>query len=529
MVALAILVLAACAVQADAATGSPHSLRAPRVTGHAVQTATLRVSRGTWSGGPRTFRHAWLACDASGRRCRARRAAHAATYRLVAADIGHRMRARVTASRRPAGRTLARSALSAPTKRVRAAQTGAPALAALVPGLGPFLAGIGPAGAEPGSPPSAPSAPETPVAPASTPVPMPVISRDAPAYASGGCGDPGAGDDASYDTRWDCPTVPSPAAPAWLAYDLSGNPAARRGVVVVAWFNEPITSQYDRSVTGDPAYNLPRDYAIEVKAAPGGGAPTGGWTRPVAAVTANTYNSRQHRLDLNGANWVRIAVTRADGPAQNDHVTLNMDVHDASAGITDDWIFYGDSITQDGMSHDTRKPASGPAVGTFAELINAAKPAFTPVFQNGGIGGLTSADGAARIGDWLDLFPGRYVTLNYGTNDALVASPGDASIVAPFRAHMKAMAEAVLAAGKVPIIPTIPWGSNPNLRANVPTLNEEIAKLRTEMPEIVAGPDLYTYFHEHQSLIGDGVHPTWEAGYAAMRRVWADFAVSLYP
>jgi lysophospholipase L1-like esterase len=232
---------------------------------------------------------------------------------------------------------------------------------------------------------------------------------------------------------------------------------------------------------------------------------------------------------MSGANWVRLLVTRADGQAQNNHVTLNMDVHDASAGVTDDWIFYGDSITQDGMSHDTRTPASGPPVASFSQLINASKPDFYPLFQNGGTGGLTSADGAKHVPGWITLFPGRYVALNYGTNDALTASPGDTSIAAAFHTHMKAMVQTVLAAGKVPIVPTIPWGANANLQANVPVLNAELAKLKAEIPEIVPGPDLYGYFRDHPSLIGDGIHPTWDPGYAAMRRLWAGTALSLYP
>ncbi len=612
VIALALVVTTMHVALADAAAGAPRSLRAPRITGHAVSGADLRVSHGVWTGRPRAFRYAWFACDATGRQCRTRRGARAPRYRLGAADVGHRMRARVTASRPSAGRTLTTAARSAPTKRVLRA----PALVMVVPGLGTYVAeaetaGLSvpsvPAGAPAAptgvtatagdasaqvswSPPprdggsaitgyritpyagadaqspllvaestttrsvsgltngtsytfrvaavnaagtgpdSAPSLPVTPVASSSKPVPMPLISRGVPAYASGGCGDPRAAADANYDTRWDCPPVPSAAAPDWLAYDLSGVPPAHRTRVVVAWFNDPVTSQFDRSVTGDPAYNLPRDYAIEVNQAPGGGgAPTTGWTRPVPAVTANTFNSRQQVVDMSGANWVRLLVTKADGQAQNNHVVLDMDVHDASAGVTDDWIFYGDSITQDGMSHDTRTPTSGPPVGSFSQLVNASKPAFYPVFQNGGIGGLTSVEGASHVPNWLTLFPGRYVALNYGTNDALTASPGDPSIAARFHANMRAMVESVLAAGKVPIVPTIPWGSNANLQANVPVLNDEVAKLKAEIPEIVAGPDLYGYFHDHPSLIGDGVHPTWDAGYAAMRRLWAECALALYP
>jgi len=119
------------------------------------------------------------------------------------------------------------------------------------------------------------------------------------------------------------------------------------------------------------------------------------------------------------------------------------------------------------------------------------------------------------------------VTLNYGTNDAS-AGAGDPAIAKPFHDNMRTMIQAVLAAGKTPIVPTIPWGRTAELRANVPVLNQEIAKLRSEFPQVVAGPDLYAFYNSHQSLIsGDGIHPTWDNGYAALRQQWAAFGATL--
>ena len=57
-------------------------------------------------------------------------------------------------------------------------------------------------------------------------------------------------------------------------------------------------------------------------------------------------------------------------------------------------------------------------VKAFAQLINARAPAYFPAQEAGGIGFLTSADGAKYINTWLQLFPGKYVALSYGTNDA---------------------------------------------------------------------------------------------------------------
>ena len=114
----------------------------------------------------------------------------------------------------------------------------------------------------------------------------------------------------------------------------------------------------------------------------------------------------------------------------NNGVALNLDVQDASAGVQDSWIFYGDSITQDGMAHDSRS-SGGASVGNFSVLVNAARPQFFPAMEDGGIEGLLSADGASNIRTWLPMFNGRYVVLAYGTNDANT-TPGDSSIAGTF-------------------------------------------------------------------------------------------------
>ena len=378
------------------------------------------------------------------------------------------------------------------------------------------------------------SAPVTPVAAPPTPglAPMPVISRGVPAHTNDSCADgyPASyANDSNYGTYWrSCLSAVSTTTPKWLAYDLSGVPAERRSTVVVAWYNDPVTGSYDHALINTPGYNNLGDYTIEVNPAPGGTVPTTGWSVAVS-VTGNTFNSRQHVVDMSGDNWVRIHATASDGSAGNSDVAANVDVHDASGGVSDSWIFYGDSITQDGMLHDNRISALAATIGTFAQLVNASKPDYFPAFQNGGIGGVKSATGAAHVAQWLSLFPGRYVALAYGTNDAL-AQPGDPTIAGVFRGNMRTMIEAVLDAGKTPILPTIPWGRDAKLQANVPTLNAEIDRLLIEYPQALRGPDLYRLFFDNQSLIGsDGIHPTWDNGYAAFRQEWATFAATTYP
>ena len=354
------------------------------------------------------------------------------------------------------------------------------------------------------------------------PLASPLISRGVPAFTNDDCNGAypaGRANDADYSTQWrSCVASPSASRPVWLAYDLSAVPAATRSKVLVVWYNDPTTSPYDHSLINTAGYNLPASYALEGNAAAGGTVPAAGWLQ-VTAVTGNTYHSRQHLIDLSGFNWLRMIVTASDGSTQNFDVSLNLDVHDASAGLYDDWIFFGDSVTQDGMNHDPLKAAGG--TGSWAQLVQASNPDHFPAAEDGGIGGLRAADGAAHLGGWLQLFPGHYVALSYGTNDANSPGGGDPTVAQTFYANYAAMIQLVLAAGKIPVVPTIPWARTDNVKANGPVLNQQIQSLYANFPQIVRGPDLWSYFQSNQSLISaDNLHPT-PAGYVGFRTQWA--------
>ncbi len=112
----------------------------------------------------------------------------------------------------------------------------------------------------------------------------------------------------------------------------------------------------------------------------------------------------------------RVNVTAGDGSPENEDAAFNLDVYNASRGARDSWLFLGDSITMDGMHH---KPIDG--VRNFSQLIAAARPRLYPAYEDGGIGFLGSSDGARQIKVWLKTFPGKYVALSYGTNDATPA------------------------------------------------------------------------------------------------------------
>jgi len=331
-----------------------------------------------------------------------------------------------------------------------------------------------------------------------------VISRGVPAFASSGNSPASNANDDSYDTTWR-----SQGAPAWLAYDLSAVPASRRSKVLIVWYNE--TSNYDHTIISYPSYNIPRDYTIDVNRAPGGGNPPGTGWMTLVTVQGNHYHSREHVIDMMGSNWIRMNVTGVDGSAENYDASLNMDVYDASDGLADDWIFFGDSITAGGMGHWT---AGG--VKTFAQLINAQAPHYFPAQESGGIGFLTSADGAKYIDTWLPLFPGRFVGLSYGTNDANGCVNPDT-----YYNNYVTMVRAVLRDGKIPVVPHIPWARNANVQNCGPDLNAKIEALYKTFPQIIKGPDFWTFFQNHQDLISnDNLHPT-DAGFGAYRQQWA--------
>jgi lysophospholipase L1-like esterase len=332
----------------------------------------------------------------------------------------------------------------------------------------------------------------------------PLLSRGVPAFASSEIYPARDANDADYGTVW------RGAIPGWIAYDLSRVSPARRSRVLVAWFNDGITSPYDHTISAEPAYNSLRDYTLEANKARGGSVPTAGWV-PLVRVRGNTLHSRQHLVSLKGYNWVRLDVTAGDGSPENEDAALNLDVYSAPRGAPGSWLFLGDSITMDGTQH---RPVGG--VPNFSQLIAAASPRLYPGYEDGGIGSLLSADGARNVKTWLRTFPGRYVGLSYGTNDANACVP-----TSTFGRNYVTMVRAVIAAHKVPVVPTIPWARADGVRRCAPRLNARIQQLSRSHRQVVRGPDLWTYFKTHPSLIGeDGLHPS-EAGYGAFRREWA--------
>lgn len=331
-------------------------------------------------------------------------------------------------------------------------------------------------------------------------VPNPVISRNCPAYSQVNPATASAGNDDFYYSFW------SGTAEDYLAYDLSDIPAAQRKKVLAVWYNA--TGQYDYTVVNQNSNGMPTDYTIEINKAASGTYPESGW-EIVDTVTDNTLHSRQHVVNMEGYNWIRLNVRKSDGK-NGGNVQLNFDIHNASDGVDDSWIFFGDSITAGGMMN---------CYGTgFAEYVHQLDSKYYPAQENGGIGGIFSTDGKNNIEKWLSSFPGKYVSIAYGTNDAW----GNQTGAQKYYENTAFMIEKVIEAGKTPIVPKIPYSTESGVNTYLDSYNEMVDKIYSEYPEVIKGPDFDAYFRENPDLLSsDGVHPSSE-GYDGMRKLWAE-------
>lgn len=369
------------------------------------------------------------------------------------------------------------------------------------------------------------------------PYPMPLISEGQSSYTNDDFGTsfPASwGNDATFggSHAWRCATAPVGNAndgnltqTVWWVVDLSSVASYQRQNVIFTWQNSAISGAYAPDLISNFPNNLLKNYTIQVNNGAGGGSPpSNGWTT-VATVTGNTLHSKQHLVSMAGANWIGVYITAIHGSTGNNNAQGKFKIFDAHLGIQDSWKIFGDSITQRGFMDDE---ANG-----FGQIIpkqiHGSFPGFYPLWEVAGEGGWTSQDIQPYFSTWLADFPGRYVCLNFGTNDANLGG----SYVSNYSANMQTMITAALNAGKVVVIPTIPWlNTSGQAQANVNTLNSQIATLISSNPGCIAGPDLYSFFSTHQSDISsDGLHPTDPAlsqgnGYVDYKTQWVNWASS---
>jgi lysophospholipase L1-like esterase len=178
-------------------------------------------------------------------------------------------------------------------------------------------------------------------------------------------------------------------------------------------------------------------------------------------------------------------------------------------------ILFGDSITA--MTFFTN--CVGP-------LVHEKLPGANPIWEGGGIGFMTARDGAAKLlPKWLPLFPGKYVCLAYGTNDANLGRPAGDSDVSGFYNNYESMVKQILALKKVPVIGTVIWAKDDGFRQrNLELYNAALKRLGGKYPQILAGPDLYGIFKNHPAWYQDDLHPS-AVGRDMLRKAWAQWVL----
>jgi len=349
--------------------------------------------------------------------------------------------------------------------------------------------------------------------------PNAIVSRHKHIYSSPGNGT-AVTDGIYHNGGW---TIPTASQPGWVAIEIGAGPTR----LLVSWDDGGTYNYQDKP--GTTVYGLPGSYMIETSADTTNGM-DGTWTSAVT-VTDNLVRTRAHAVEFTGQKFVRLTFTAPSSvnPDANGIQIGEIDVHDISATGTsrpeDTWFFMGDSITA--FAYD-RATAQAPS---FADLINmnAATSAYYPAMINGGIGGEKSSDGLARLGADMARNPDyRFFVLGYGTNDAA----GGQVPVATFASNMQKMIDMLVADGRTPILPHIPFSDDGNHGA-IPMYNAAIDDL-TKTNELPAGPDFYAYFMSHPDQLMqmngsavDKLHPN-DVGQMAMNQLWFDAALPLY-
>src|SRR5512142_2542024 len=106
------LAVAALAVVGVAAAAAPENTALPTTTPAAREGTTLTVSHGGWANTPTSYVYAWQRCASDTTGCAPIAGATKEAYTPVAADVGHTLRAIVTAVNAD-GRAVAPSAPTA--------------------------------------------------------------------------------------------------------------------------------------------------------------------------------------------------------------------------------------------------------------------------------------------------------------------------------------------------------------------------------------------------------------------------------
>jgi lysophospholipase L1-like esterase len=331
----------------------------------------------------------------------------------------------------------------------------------------------------------------------------PIISRGRPVFTSRGA--------ANYlvDNKFKSGTWYVTDS-CWIAIPIDKGP----NKVFVSWNNPEYPWSNELSPAKCPNnVSFPVEYNILTSPNSSNGI-DGDWS-VACSVQGNIVTARGHLIDFAGSKWVKISVIKGGGSLDE------IEIFDASSGINDSWFFVGTSI-----SAHTYK--GFPPAMNFADLINSQNHVYNPIMVRGGIGCISSNDFVRNLSKYLKMAGNvHYWAIEMGTNDAWGGGPEN---VAVFKQNLQTVIDSCKALGIEPIIARviatnpyiIKWQVNPGYLKAVDDLTKE--------NNLIAGPDLYTWFLAHPEEINggtDGVHPN-IFGTTSIQRLWAEKMAPLY-
>ena len=238
---------------------------------------------------------------------------------------------------------------------------------------------------------------------------------------------------------------------------------------------------------------------------------------------------------LNGGKWnglgiysliagtsYTVTVTSQPGPSSTSADAVKIAYLQDAVG----YVAVGDSITF-GSNDDI------PADGIGYEPILSNLLPVSNLIANEGVGGVSSADGAAFISATLSKYPvANYYLVMYGTNDAdtffggptpsgMGLHPGNAGYSGSYKDNMQRIISAIVLAGKTPYIAKVPYTTLPRYDLlSIQEYNVVVDELVAENGIPVTPPDFYSWFLSHTSQLADGLHPN-GTGYQSMANLWS--------
>lgn len=334
--------------------------------------------------------------------------------------------------------------------------------------------------------------------------------------------------DADYGSYWRSVNSPNGGTAQWIAVDIRSKSAAEKANVWFLFKNGTAPTYQPVGALGSdaasPYISMPRNYLIQGHTSTSAVCPVAGdvgWTTlPGGSVTDNRWAHRIHTgLNLSTYGWFRFYVTAANGATgANDDVNVQIDLRNAAAGGKDSFVWFGDSISMEatrGRNVDNSLWAAGS--GPLENMIETLTGRIPPVVLDASTAGWRADLAEPVKATYLAPFTGcGYLVLPYGANDANaagVALSGTSDAYAiTYKNNMQSIITYAISLGMKVMLPSILYGSSSAWSAgNRVILNQILTALvAANGANVIAGPDLYTYFAAHTNLLRDALHPTWD-------------------